>query len=107
MRERERSQQSKRERERSQQSKGTEFAELGSLDLLSERHEIDLDQFQREACERDADALLTAVMQVLDGILQLREHKIVHCDLALRNILVFRFNDSYCDQVHVKITDYQ
>ena len=51
--------------------------------------------------------LLTAVMQVLDGMLQLQEHKIVHCDLALHYILVFRFNASYCDQVHVKITDYQ
>ena len=45
-------------------------------------------------------------MQVLDGMLQVQEHKIVHCDLALRNILVFRFNASDYDLVHVKITDY-
>jgi hypothetical protein len=77
----------------------TEFAELGSLDHvlnnLSESHE-----------SATADVLLTAAMQVLDGMLQLQEHKIVHCDLALRNILVFRFDASDCDQVHVKITDY-
>jgi serine/threonine protein kinase len=45
-------------------------------------------------------------MQVLDGMLQLQEHKIVHRDLALRNLLVFRFHASECDQVHVKLTDY-
>jgi serine/threonine protein kinase len=77
----------------------TEFAELGSLDHvlnnLSEIHE-----------SATADVLLTAAMQVLDGMLQLQEHKIVHCDLALRNILVFRFDAPDCDQVHVKITDY-
>jgi serine/threonine protein kinase len=53
-----------------------------------------------------ADVLLTAAMQVLDGMLQLQEQKIVHCDLALRNILAFRFNASDYDLVHVKITDY-
>jgi serine/threonine protein kinase len=76
-----------------------EFADLGSFDHvltnLSESHE-----------SATADVLLTAAMQVLDGMLQLQEHKIVHCDLALRNILVFRFHASDCDQVHVKITDY-
>ena len=53
-----------------------------------------------------ADVLLTAAMQVLDGMLQLQEHKIVHRDLALRNLLVFRFHASECDQMHVKLTDY-
>ncbi len=76
-----------------------EFAELGSLDHvltnLSQSHE-----------SATVDVLLTAVMQVLDGMLQLQEHKIVHCDLALRNILAFQFDASDCDQVHVKITDY-
>jgi hypothetical protein len=76
-----------------------EFADLGSFDHvltnLSEGHE-----------SATADVLLTAAMQVLDGMLQLQEHTIVHCDLALRNILVFRFDASDCDQVHVKITDY-
>jgi hypothetical protein len=77
----------------------TEFAELGSLDHvltnLSDRHE-----------SATADVLLTAAMQVLDGMLQLQEHNIVHCYLALRNILVFRFDASDCDQVYVKLTDY-
>jgi hypothetical protein len=77
----------------------TEYAELGSLDHvltnLSERHD-----------GATSDVLLTAAMQVLDGMLQLQEHKIVHCDLALRNILVFRFDASDCDLVHVKLTDY-
>jgi serine/threonine protein kinase len=77
----------------------TEFAELGSLDHVL----TNLNQSRESAT---ADVLLTAAMQVLDGMLQLQEHKIVHCDLALRNILVFRFDASDCDHVHVKITDY-
>jgi secreted trypsin-like serine protease len=77
----------------------TEFAELGSLDhVLSDLSERDQ--------SATADVLLTAAMQVLDGMLQLQEHKIVHCDLALRNILVFRLDASECGQVHVKLTDY-
>ena len=43
------------------------------------------------------DVLLTDVIQVLD---------VVDCDLTLLNILVFRFDSSDCEQVHVKITDY-
>jgi serine/threonine protein kinase len=50
--------------------------------------------------------LLTAAMQVLDAMLQLQEHKMLHRDLALRNLLVFRFHVSDCDQVHIKLTDY-
>ena len=77
----------------------TEFAELGSLDHV-------LTKLNKSRESATTDVLLTAAMQVLDGMLQLQEHKIVHCDLALRNILVFRFHSSDYDQVHVKITDY-
>jgi len=45
-------------------------------------------------------------MEVVDGMLQLQEHKIVHRDLALRNLLDFRFHASECDQMHMKLTDY-
>ena len=73
----------------------TEFAELGSLDHvlsnLSDRHE-----------SARAHVLLTAAMQVLDEMLQLQEHKREHRGLALRNLLVFRFHVSDCEQVHVK-----
>jgi serine/threonine protein kinase len=74
--------------------------------------------------------LLTVATQVLDGMMQLQGYTIAHCDLgtpsllvlmvqmykcnadaahthvALRNILVFRFDASDCDLVHVKLTDY-
>jgi serine/threonine protein kinase len=53
-----------------------------------------------------ADVLLTATMQVLDAMLQLQEHKMLHRDVALRNLLVFLFDPSNFDQVHVKLTDY-
>ena len=34
-----------------------------------------------------------------------RAQNCAYCDLALRNFLVFRFDVSNCDPVHVKITD--
>ena len=77
----------------------TEFAEMGSFDnVLTDV----TDRGQKAA----ADVLLAAVMQVLDAMLQLQEHKMLHRDVALRNLLVFLFDPSDCDQVHVKLTDY-
>ncbi len=76
------------------------YTDLGSLDHV-------LTNLSGSNESATADVLLTTVMQVLDCILQLREHKIsVHCDLALWNILVFRCDASDCDPVHVKMTDY-
>jgi len=44
--------------------------------------------------------------QVLDGMVQLDEHKVIHRDLALRNVLAFAFDPSDSSAVSVKLTDY-
>jgi hypothetical protein len=77
----------------------TEFAEMGSFDNV-------LTDVTDRGQKATADVLLTAAMQVLDAMLQLQEHKMLHRDVALRNLLVFLFDPSDCDQVHVKLTDY-
>jgi serine/threonine protein kinase len=77
----------------------TEFAELGSLDKvltnLSEKRE-----------KASTEVLLRAALQVLEGMVWLRKEKILHRDLALRNLLVFSFDAQDPDKVLVKITDY-
>ena len=77
----------------------TEFAPLGSLDDVLAKIE-----------ERDeratTDVLFAAAMQTLDAMLQLVEHKIVHRDLALRNLLAFAFDPEDSSKVTVKLTDY-
>jgi serine/threonine protein kinase len=40
------------------------------------------------------------------GMLQLVEHKIVHRDLALRNLLAFTFDSEDPNKVTIKLTDY-
>jgi serine/threonine protein kinase len=77
----------------------TEFAQLGSLDnVLAAAEERDE--------KATSEVLLTAAMQTLDAMLQLVEHKIVHRDLALRNLLAFDFHLEDCSRVTVKLTDY-
>jgi serine/threonine protein kinase len=77
----------------------TEFAELGSLDKvltnLSEKRE-----------KASTEVLLRAALQVLEGMVWLQKKKILHRDLALRNLLVFSFDAQDPDKVLVKITDY-
>jgi serine/threonine protein kinase len=77
----------------------TEFAELGSLDKvltnLSEKRE-----------NARTEVLLRAALQVLEGMVWLQKKKILHRDLALRNLLVFSFDTQNADKVLVKITDY-
>ena len=53
-----------------------------------------------------AAVLLTAALQTLEAMLQLQEFQIVHCDLALRNLLAFEFHPEEATQVRVKLTDY-
>ena len=77
----------------------TEFAGRGSLDDV-------LAQIEEQDERATSEVLLTAAMQALDGMLQLVEHRIVHRDLALRNLLVFDFDQEDCSRVLVKLTDY-
>ena len=76
-----------------------EFAGLGSLDhVLQKVHESGHDV-------NDA-VLLTMAMQACDGLNHLGLHKIVHRDVAIRNVLCFSFNHSDHKMVLVKVTDY-
>ncbi len=43
-------------------------------------------------CSVTADVRLTAVMQVLDDMLQLQVHKILHRELTVRNMMVLGFH---------------
>ena len=45
-------------------------------------------------------------MQTLDGMPQLVEHKIVHRDLALRNLLAVSFDETDPSRITGKLTDY-
>ena len=77
----------------------TEYAALGSLDHVlheyADRHQHISDL-----------VLLTACMQICDGMEVLIEHQLIHRDLAARNVLVFSFHESNKRSVSVKITDY-
>jgi len=76
-----------------------EFAGLGSLDHVLEKvHDSGHDV-------NDA-VLLTIAMQACDGLNHLGLHKIVHRDIAIRNVLCFSFNHSDHKMVLVKVTDY-
>jgi len=77
----------------------TEFAELGSLDNV-------LMSLEERGENATAAVLLTAALQTLEAMLQLQEFQIVHCDLALRNLLAFQFHPEEITQVKVKLTDY-
>ena len=77
----------------------TEFAELGSLDNV-------LMSLEERGENATAAVLLTAALQTLEAMLQLQEFQIVHCDLALRNLLAFEFHPEETKQVMVKLTDY-
>lgn len=77
----------------------TEFAELGSLDHVLMSLE-DADQSASVA------VLLAAGLQVIDGMLQLQEHGVIHRDMAIRNVLAFSFDHNDYSKVVVKLTDY-
>jgi hypothetical protein len=77
----------------------TEYAALGSLDHV-------LHEFADRHVQISDLVLLTACMQICDGMEVLTEHQLIHRDLAARNVLVFKFNESNKRSVLVKITDY-
>ena len=77
----------------------TEYAALGSLDHV-------LHDFADKHLHISDLVLLTACMQICDGMEVLTEHQLIHRDLAARNVLVFKFHKSNKRCVLVKITDY-
>jgi serine/threonine protein kinase len=75
----------------------TEFAPSGSLDNVLE---------ETEAEGTSSAVLVRMAMQVCEGMRQLVEEGLIHRDLALRNVLVFRFHPTDPKAVRVKVTDY-
>jgi len=76
-----------------------EFAPLGSLDhVLSKADEdgIDISNLVK----------IMVGMQVAEAMAHLHLYKVLHRDLAIRNILAFRFDPQNWKQVLVKVTDY-
>lgn len=77
----------------------TELAPLGSLDGV-------LKQLEEDGSSASDNVLMESAMQLCDGMMHLAEMKIVHRDFALRNVLVFAFNQSDRYGVRVKVCDY-
>jgi len=76
-----------------------EFAPLGSLDHVLSKADED---------GRDIGNLVKIVvgMQVADAMDHLHLYNVVHRDLAIRNILTFRFDPQNWKDVQVKVADY-
>ena len=77
----------------------TEFAVLGSLDRV-------LDILNEAGIGPGNAVFLQCALQVCEGMEQVIESELIHRDLALRNILVFEFDDQNPRSVRVKVTDY-
>ena len=76
-----------------------EYASQGNLTQVlnkAEEDQIDLSNL----------VLITAAMQVADALAHLDLHKVIHRDIAARNVLVFEFDSSDFKKVLVKVTDY-
>mmetsp|Transcript_34979 Transcript_34979/g.89376 ORF Transcript_34979/g.89376 Transcript_34979/m.89376 type:complete len:469 (-) Transcript_34979:50-1456(-) len=76
-----------------------ELAPLGSLDRL-------LAEMDEAGAPVGWSVLLTAGMQVCEGMCLLEEHGLVHRDLACRNVLVFSFDPRDRAKLRVKLCDY-
>ena len=72
----------------------TELAPFGSLDNLLEVHSVSMAH------------KLSIIRQIASAMESLTMSDIVHCDLAIRNVLVFAFDESKPADVQVKIGDF-
>ncbi|CAF0826883.1 unnamed protein product [Rotaria sordida] len=73
-----------------------EYAHMGSLyELLQERKKVP-----------DEKILIEIFLQIVDAMSFLAHNNVVHGDLACRNILVFRFDESNPRNIIVKVTDF-
>lgn len=72
----------------------TELAPFGSLDNLLEAHSVSMAH------------KLSIIRQIASAMESLTMSDIVHCDLAIRNVLVFAFDESKPADVLVKIGDF-
>jgi tyrosine-protein kinase shark len=74
----------------------TELAQYGSLDHFLESHEGQVTLQHK----------LKMLEQICAGMIAITRMKMIHCDLATRNILVFAFDASNPAGTRVKITDF-
>ncbi|CAF2593036.1 unnamed protein product [Rotaria sp. Silwood2] len=73
-----------------------EYAHMGSLyDLLQERTKLP-----------DEKILIEIFLQIIDAMSFLAFNNVVHGDLACRNVLVFRFDETNPRNIIVKVTDF-
>jgi len=72
----------------------TELAPFGSLDNLLEAHSVSMAH------------KLSIIRQIASAMESLTMSDIVHCDLAIRNVLVFAFDESKPADVLVKVGDF-
>jgi serine/threonine protein kinase len=73
-----------------------EYAPEGSL----------YDQIQERPAILNEDVLIEIFLQIIDAMMYLVFNNVVHGDLACRNVLVFRFDESNPKNNIVKITDF-
>ncbi|CAF1259878.1 unnamed protein product [Didymodactylos carnosus] len=73
-----------------------EYAHMGSLyDLLQERKKVP-----------DEKILIEIFLQIIDAMIFLAFNNVVHGDLACRNVLIFRFDETSSRNIIVKVTDF-
>jgi serine/threonine protein kinase len=69
--------------------------------------EGDLAELLREDEFHPSQSVLIEIfLQIIDAMISLADYDIVHGDLACRNVLVFRFNNSEPEENLVKLTDF-
>ncbi|KAJ1474204.1 kinase-like domain-containing protein, partial [Baffinella frigidus] len=76
-----------------------EYAPCGSLDKV-------LSDAVDQGTEPSEVVRIAVALQICEAMTQLVEHGVVHRDLAIRNVLVFRFSPFDRTKVLVKVTDY-
>ena len=73
-----------------------EYAENGDLGEL----------LREDGCKPNRHVLIEIFTQIIDAMICLADNKIVHGDLACRNVLVFRFDASDPEKNLVKLSDF-
>jgi len=77
----------------------TEFASWGSLDKV-------IGDYAEKEQNVDKAVLVSVATQVCEGMRAMQLHRMIHRDLASRNVLVFEFHPTMARNVCVKISDY-
>ncbi|CAF1444737.1 unnamed protein product [Didymodactylos carnosus] len=86
----------------------TQHSSSDSMMLLQERApKSNLNELLEDVKEFPAEVVVLEIfIQITDAMSFLAHNRVVHGDLACRNILVFRFHPHRSDYNHVKLTDF-